>query len=347
LLSSQATIRLNDPAKVLDALQAHLAEHEIPVVGEGDRRVATFPSGEVVFRPGTAELSVEARAANQSDLEDVTSFLSSHVLEFAEPERPKIRWSGFADRQAFSDFREMRVIRITELTPHMRRITLTGDNLERFATDENYHVRLYFPQDPGAPNWPVRGADGLGIVQDPAHELPIRKYTIRRIDLATAEVDIDFVLHAAPGPGSDWAKAAATGALVGMGGPGGRGVRSADWYLLVGDETALPAIARALENMPTSAEGHVLVEVDHSSDALPLTGPEGIQVAWIPRYGSDLSLYDQARRIAIPTDRSVFCWAGTEFETIQLIRAHWRDVSKLGKHQQLAVSYWRRGMADE
>jgi NADPH-dependent ferric siderophore reductase len=347
LLSSQATIRLNDPAKVLDALQAHLAEHEIPVVGEGDRRVATFPSGEVVFQPGTAELSVEARAANQSDLEDVTSFLSSHVLEFAEPERPKIRWSGFADRQAFSDFREMRVIRVTELTPHMRRVTLTGDDLVRFATNENYHVRLYFPKDSANPNWPVRGADGLGVVQDPSQRPPVRKYTIRRIDLATAEVDIDFVLHAAPGPGSDWAKAAVPGALVGMAGPGGRGVRSADWYLLVGDKTALPAIARALENMPVSAEGHVLVEVDHSSDALPLAKPEGIQVAWIPRQGSDLSLCDQARRIAIPTDRSVFCWAGTEFETIQSIRAHWRDAGKLGKHQQLAVSYWRRGVADE
>lgn len=347
MLSSHATIRLNDPAKVLDALQAHLAEHEIPVIGERDHRVATFPSGEVVFQPGTIELSVEARASNQSDLEDVTSFVSSHVREFAEPERPEIRWSGFADRQAFSDFREMRVIRVADLTPHMRRVTLTGDDLERFATDENYHVRLYFPQDPANPSWPVRGADGLGVVQAPARRPHVRKYTIRRIDLATAEVDIDFVLHTAPGPGSDWAKAAVPGALVGMAGPGGRSVRSADWYLLVGDETALPAIARALENMPASAEGHVLVEVAHSTDALPLVKPDGIEVAWIPRHFPDRSLWDQARRIAIPTDRSVFCWAGTEFEAIQSIRAHWRDVGKLGKHRQLAVSYWRRGMADE
>jgi NADPH-dependent ferric siderophore reductase len=347
LLSSQATIRLSNPAKVLDALQVHLTEHEISVIGASDRRIATFPSGEVVFLPGAAELSVEARAANQSDLEDVTSFLSSHVREFAEPERPEIRWSGFADRQAFSDFREMRVIRVAELTPHMRRVTLTGDDLERFATDENYHVRLYFPQDPADPSWPVRGMDGLGIAQDPARKPHVRKYTIRRIDVSAAEVDIDFVLHAAPGPGSDWAKAALPGAIVGMAGPGGRGVRSADWYLLVGDETALPAIARALENMPASAEGHVLVEVDHSTDVVPLARPGGIQLSWILRHGPDLSLCEEARRIAIPTDRSVFCWAGTEFETIQSIRAHWRDIGKLGKHQQLAVSYWRRGMADE
>lgn len=347
MLSSQATIRLNDPAKVLDALQAHLAEHDIAVIGERDRRVAKLPHGEIIFLSAPAELTLQARASSQAGLEDVTSFLASHVLEFAHPERPAIQWSGFADRQAFADFREMRVLRVLDLTPHMRRITLAGEDLERFATDENFHVRLYFPQDQARPNWPVRGADGLGIVQDPLEKPHVRKYTIRRIDLGLGEVDIDFVLHAIPGPGSDWAKGARPGSLVGMAGPGGRGVRSADWHLLVGDETALPAIARALENMPATAVGHVLVEIEQSTDALPLAGPDGIQVQWISRHDSDRSIVDEVRRIAIPQDRNVFCWAGAEFEAVQEIRGHWRDIGKLGKNEQLAVAYWRRGMADE
>jgi NADPH-dependent ferric siderophore reductase len=348
LLSSQATIRLNDPAKVLDALQAHLAEHDIAVVGQQDRRVATLPyGGEVIFQSAPSELSLEARAPSQSGLEDVTSFLASHVLEFAHPERPAIQWTGFADRQAFADFREMRVVRVVDLTPHMRRITLKGQDLIRFATDENFHVRLYFPKDPAQPGWPVRGADGLGIAEDPARKPDVRKYTIRSIDLDTSEVDIDFVLHAIPGPGSDWAKSAKPGALVGMAGPGGRGIRPADWYLLVGDETALPAIARALENMPPSAKGHVLLEIDSGDDAVPLVAPEGIQVQWISRNGSPNPIVDEVQRIAIPSDRNVFCWAGAEFDAIQKIRTHWRDTCKLGKSEQLAVAYWRRGTADE
>jgi NADPH-dependent ferric siderophore reductase len=347
LLSSQATIRLNDPAKVLDALQAHLAEHDIAVVGQQDRRVATLPyGGEVIFQSAPSELSLEARASSQAGLEDVTSFLASHVLEFAHPERPAIQWSGFADRQAFADFREMRVVRVVDLTPHMRRITLKGLDLSRFSTDENFHVRLYFPQDPAHPGWPVRGADGLGIVEDPAQKPHVRKYTIRSIDLDTSEVVIDFVLHAIPGPGSDWAKSAEPGALVGMAGPGGRGIRPADWYLLVGDETALPAIARALESMPPSAEGHVLLEIDQVDDAMPLTKPEAIQVQWISRHGSDRSMADEVQCISIPTGRNVFCWAGAEFDAIQNIRAHWRDTCELGKNEQLAVAYWRRGTAD-
>jgi NADPH-dependent ferric siderophore reductase len=347
LLSSQATIRLDDPARVLDALQAHLAEHDIAVVGERDRRVAALPhGGEVIFQAASRELSLEARATSQSGLEEVTSFLASHVLEFAHPERPAIQWTGFAERQAFADFREMRVLRVADLTPHMRRITLTGEDLERFATDDHFHVRLYFPQDPARPDWPVRGLDGLGIVQDPLRMPHVRKYTIRRIDLDLGEVDIDFVLHAIPGPGSDWAKDARPGALVGMAGPGGRGVRAADWYLLVGDETALPAIARALEAMPASAVGHALVEIEQASDAMPLVMPQGIRLQWIARHDRERSIVDEVRRIAIPRDRSVFCWAGTEFEAVQQIRAHWRDVGQLGKTEQLAVAYWRQGMAD-
>lgn len=70
-----------------------------------------------------------------------------------------------------------------------------------------------------------------------------RYYTIRRIDAAAGWLEIDFVLHEAPGLAGDFARLARPGDICGMSGPCGLGVKPAGHYLLAGDETALPAIA--------------------------------------------------------------------------------------------------------
>jgi NADPH-dependent ferric siderophore reductase len=320
-----------------------MAEHDVEVTIDGGVAKARLQDAEAVMRPTTEELVLEAHAPSQAQLEDVAAFLAAHVLEFAHPEAPDIRWSGFAERKAFSDFREMSVVRVLDLTPHMRRITLTGQDLDRFATDDNLHVRLFFPPDGHAPEWPTRGVNGLSQAIDPARRPQVRKYTIRRIDLGAGEVDIDFVLHADAGPGSDWAGRARPHDVIGMAGPGGRGIRAADWHLLVGDETALPAIARALEGLPATASGVAIVEIPDEADRLALSKPEGIQLRWLHRTNGSPSLDEVVREISIPKDRAHFCWAGAEFDAIQKIRRYWRDECGVAKADQLAVAYWRRG----
>lgn len=291
-------------------------------------------------------LELEVQAPDDSGLEDVASFLASHVLEFAHPEKPLIRWSGFQPSGAFADFREMTVVDVSDLTPHMRRITLSGSDLGRFATDEDLHVRLFFPQPGQPPVWPARGEDGLELPMEAGLRPFVRKYTIRHIDLATGLVAIDFVLHEDPGPGSDWAKSAKQGDLIGMAGPGGRGARQADWMILAGDETALPAIARILEGLAPETEGVALIEVESVSDELRLTHPDGIEIRWLHRAAGDEGLAGAVCRIPIPMHRSHFCWAGAEFDSAQAIRRYWKRECGVGKLDQLAVSYWRKGVPE-
>jgi NADPH-dependent ferric siderophore reductase len=132
-----------------------------------------------------------------------------------------------------------------------------------------------------------------------------------------------------------------------MAGPGGRSARAADWHLLVGDETALPAIARILESLPATASGYAIVEVPDEADRLSLSKPEGILLRWLHRKDGVPPLDEVVREISVPNDRTHFCWAGAEFDAIQKIRRYWRNECGIAKGDQLAVAYWRRGAPGE
>ncbi|QDC00762.1 siderophore-interacting protein [Mesorhizobium sp. 8] len=346
MISAQAKIRLGNPSAVLTALRDHMVEHDIDIHDVEDVVVAHIRAGEARLHAGDIELSLEARAPSQSQLENLASFLASHVLEFAHPEKPGIEWSGLQAGARFSDFREMVVTRVEDLTPQMRRISLKGEDLDRFDTGEDLHVRLFFPPPGQEPLWPVRGADGL-VQPAPEERKPaVRKYTIRRINTDAGTLDIDFVIHEAAGPGSDWAKGAAPGMRIGMAGPGGRSAKQADWMLLAGDETALPAIARILEGLPVTAAGIVVLVADKTADAIALRHPPGFRVERLDRRSGSADFTSTVLAIDIPRDRTRFCWAGAEFDEIQAIRRHWRDTVGLSSGEQLAVAYWREGKAD-
>lgn len=343
--SSQTEIRLADPVTIMSALREHMAEHEIEIVAQEEKLVARLNNAEARMRASDGLLALEADADSAPRLEEVIAFLASHVREFAAPQTPEIVWSGVSGDRLPADFREMTVLRAFDLTPHMRRITLKGDDLARFATDADLHVRLFFAPPGQPPVWPMRGADGL-IQPIAADRKPqMRKYTIRRIDVASGEVDVDFVIHEIAGPGSDWAARAQAGDLVGMAGPGGRTARPADWMLLAGDETALPAIARILEGLPEATSGHVIMEVADVAGKLTLEKPRGMNIEWLVRDAGAPTLAARVMEIAVPQSGTRFCWAGAEFADIQAIRQYWREECDLKKDEQLAVAYWRRGEA--
>jgi len=347
MISAQAKIRLDNPSAVLTALRDHMAEHDIDTHDVEDVVVAHIRAGEARLHAGDIELSLEARAPSQSQLENLASFLASHVLEIAHPEKPGIEWSGLQAGARFSDFREMMVTHVEDLAPHMRRISLKGEDLGRFDTEEDLHVRLFFPPPGQEPLWPVRGADGL-VQSVPEERKPaVRKYTIRRINAGAGTLDIDFVIHEVAGPGSDWAKGAAPGMRIGMAGPGGRSAKQADWMLLAGDETALPAIARILERLPATAKGTVVLVADAPKEAIALQYPPGFEIRWVHHQPGLADFVATVVAVDIPQDCTRFCWAGAELKYIQAIRRHWRDTIGLSSNEQLAVAYWRKGQQQD
>ncbi|MGQ4819886.1 siderophore-interacting protein, partial [Enterococcus faecium] len=75
--------------------------------------------------------------------------------------------------------------------------------------------------------------------------------------------------------------AAQPGALLGIAGAASLAERSARWLLLIGDETALPAISRLLAAAPPETLGAAYLEVAGPEEEQPLVAPPGIALHWL------------------------------------------------------------------
>lgn len=350
--TASAEIALSSPDEVMRQLCAHFREFgDVTVEGRCGRIETGF--GTAGLEACERCLKVFAQGRDDVALAYVKLAVAEHLLHFASAEKPLIRWAG--DGAAGSPlpyFREMRVVRSVALTPGMRRVTLAGPDLRRFATG-GLHVRLLLPKDrPSAAVWPVMGEDGRPSWPTAADRPDVRIYTLRRVDADKGEVDIDFVVHDGAGtPGARFAANALPGDIVGMTGPGGGSVGAADWYLLAGDETAIPAIARILEELPPSAQAVVRVEIADTDEEQPLPSQASVDLRWLHRNGIEPGcaglLPEAVRAVPWPSEGRVFVWAGCEHRDFREIRAFCRQERALTRQEHLVVAYWRRGVAGD
>ncbi|MGC4026614.1 MAG: siderophore-interacting protein [Mesorhizobium sp.] len=337
-------IALSAPEKVLSRLCAHFREFG-EVTGQGRCRRIETGFGTADIEALDTCLRVCAAGKDEVALAFVKLALAENLLTFAD-ESPQIVWHGDgAEGAPLPYFREMRVERVANITPNMRRVTFSGDNLVRFATG-GLHVRLLIPRDAAnKPVWPVMGADGRPKWPCGEDQHDVRIYTLRRVDAEQSEVDIDFVMHeGADMPGANFAANALPGDVVGMTGPGGGCVPDADWCLLAGDETALPAIARILEELPASSRAVVRIEVQNEAEIQPLRSNAQIDVQWLFRdHALPMSLPVALMAVDWPLGNgSVFAWVGCEYRDFLRVRRYLRNERHLKREEHLAVAYWRR-----
>lgn len=314
----------------------------------------TFDFGVGTLQVQSDALTLRAEAKDINELYFLRLVLAGHIKEFAGLAEPEIIWSGAgSDLVTPPNFRLARVIAVRDVTPHMRRVTFSGGDLARYAGDDNIHVGLVIPPEGHDPVWPTVGKDGLIAWHAGPGRPAMRRYTIRRYDAAAGTLDIDFVVHEEAGPGSAFALRAKTGDIVGLLGPGGGGMPSrADWYLFAGDETALPAIARILENLPPQARGIALIEIVDAAEEQSIDVGSGIEIRWLHRNGAEAGattlLADAVREVAFPNEGiSVFVWVACELDGFKAIRAHLRKERLLKKSEHFAISYWRKGKTDD
>lgn len=245
--------------------------------------------------------------------------------------------------------RTLEVLRVERLTPHMQRVTLGGDELRGFlsAAPDN-HVKLFFPNAAGELVTPTLGPNGPEY--PPGREpSPMRDYTPRHHDAARNELVVDFVLHG-DGPASNWAAQAAPGQRIGAGGPRGSFVVAGDFdrYVLVGDETALPAVGRWLEEMPAGVQVDVLMEIPDASDRQPLTSAASFTVTWLEREGADADAdaghserLEQALRDLPAAPGDTFYWIATESRRARALRQFLGNERGIPKEWIRATGYWK------
>ncbi|MFC4855455.1 siderophore-interacting protein [Actinophytocola glycyrrhizae] len=182
-----------------------------------------------------------------------------------------------------------RVSRVERLTPHMTRVVLGGDGLAEFTAGEftDHYVKLLFP--PEGVTYPEPFDMQRIRTELPREQWPrMRTYTVRRWDADTRELTVDVVHHGDEGIAGPWAAGVGPGDEIRFMGPGGAYAPSpdADWHLLAGDESALPAIAATLENLPTGARAYAFIEVRGPEEEQKLESSGDATINWLHRGGA-------------------------------------------------------------
>ncbi len=235
--------------------------------------------------------------------------------------------------------RRLEVLRVVDLTPRMRRITLGGPELAGFISlGSDDHVKLFFPQTAEE----QRALDTLVLGAKDNGPMPaMRDYTPRRYDLERGELEIDFVLHG-DGPAATWAAQAAPGQHLNIGGPRGSMIVPDifDNYLLIGDETALPAIGRRLEGLAANRRARVVVQVENAAEQQSLHSPAQVEVTWVNREDGDANLLHTLEQLRIP-EGTLYAWVATEAALSRRIRKVLLQTHGLNEEFLKAVGYWR------
>ena len=350
-LIAEARASTAEPAHLIARFREHMLEHGLEVDGPVEDSRIAFPGGVARLRlePGAIAMRIEAIDADR--LADAQVVVAGHLDSFVPGENLGIVWAG--DGAATADarphnFRVTRVKQVADVTPRMRRVTPGGDDLGRFDA-EMMHVKLLIPapgQGDAEPVWPRLSPSGQPVFDDCS--LTRRTYTIRRIDLAAGEMEIDFVLHGDASPGSRFAAHAKPGDWLGVSGPGGGKVPLRGWTLIAGDETALPVIARALEAMPADARGLAFIEVADRLEQQPLHHPPGLPVRWLHRDGRPYgaALLEAVRNAPWPEEPELSAWAACEAQTAVALRTHWGQERGLPRSHFRAAAYWRQGVEE-
>jgi NADPH-dependent ferric siderophore reductase len=244
------------------------------------------------------------------------------------------------------------VLRTSRLTPHMIRVVLGGEGLAGFPVGEftDHYVKIHFPPADAPYGVPYDVEDVQA--QHPREMWPVtRTYTVRAWDAEAGELTIDFVHHGDEGLAGPWAAAARPGDRVQLLGPGGAYAPrpDADWHLLAGDESAIPAVAVALERLPAGASALVFLEVaGPEEEQHDLVVRPGVELRWLHRgtAAPGEPLVAAVREMSLPPGSGHVFVHGEAF-AVRELRRHLKAERGLDPAWTSISGYWRRGDTED
>lgn len=241
---------------------------------------------------------------------------------------------------------------VERLSPTMLRVVFGGGELASFemvpATDAYINARFLPADSPVQVPFTDEDIEQL----DPALRPKPRRFTVRRWDPDRLELTVDFVAHGDVGYAGSWAQRAQAGDRLQFTGPSGsyRPGEDLDWHLLVGDESALPAIGASLEALPAGKRAVVIAVVDDASCEIDLPTAAEVDVTWVHRTGAnDITavLPDTVAAYEFPPGTYDVFVKGEAAE-VRAIRKHLLSERDITDPDLVSISpYWRRTFTDE
>lgn len=261
------------------------------------------------------------------------------------------------------DFLRARVLGSKEISPHFVRVTIGGEGLREFVPlGHDQWFRLFLPtpeqQTLRLPTSTGKLWYAQYLAMSKATKPIVRNYSVRAFRSAdralygdTPEIDIDFVRHGSgddAGPASAWATSATPGGEVALLDEGliHNPDPDARRYLLVGDESALPAIAGILESAPADVRGEAFLEIPHADDVQDVTVPAGMTLHWLPRsdpHGRPGELALEAVRSAELPEPPDYTFAAGEAALATGVRRHLVSERGVAKSDVVFTGFWRYG----
>ena len=236
--------------------------------------------------------------------------------------------------------RSLTVKQVQALSPNYVRICFTSDDLQSFISSSfDDHIKVFFAEKAGQQIQPLMGAEGVYFAENSAPAVA-RDYTPRAFDTHHGFLEIDFVVHDA-GPAGLWAQQAQMGDQLYIAGPRGSMVIPVeyDWHLLVGDESALPAIIRRLEELPSQAIPVVILELDYPELARIIPQHPQLRLQVLPK-STPSQLVSAVKQLELP-DGAGYAWVAGESSLSKAIRTELEQTHGLTNQQIKAASYWR------
>ncbi len=238
---------------------------------------------------------------------------------------------------------------ILDYTPRMRRVIFHGEGVRDYATDGPAvpNIKIYFPRPGQDLDFPERDATTgrWAFVGDQRSR--VRTYTVRWLDVEASRMAIDFVRHGDEGLASAWVERISQGSQLGAFGGGGRVLKPGGTALMLGDETALPAISDTLEHMPEDQTGEVFIEVADAQEIHELTAPAGVRITWLSRAGAPAGTTRhqitamESYQLRNPEELNL--WVSAESEVVRFARS-WAAKAGIPKENRLIIGYWHRSL---
>lgn len=249
---------------------------------------------------------------------------------FPEPLIQRVR-HPFAARHA-------QILAREAISPGFIRLTFGGPELAGFVSAGfDDHVKLILPQaGQDKPNLPAL-VDGRPHVEGARPDM--RDYTPMRYDPDANTLQMEFAVHGS-GPAAELALTAPLGTWVGLAGPRGSMVVPVDldWHVLLGDETAMPAIERRLAQLPGGTRAIVRVQAADPADARAWTSRAALDCVFVR------SLEQAVAQLELPAGAG-FVWGAGENALMSALRAPLLAKGADPKRMRLSA-YWKRGAAD-
>lgn len=338
-----------DALGMLDEVCEHFVEHS-EVQRADDLVILKSELGTADIRLANNRLMIELACPTEETLHLTRNMIAEHLFYFAGEEPFELSWTNPTPVARLPNMHEATVVSAEDVTPRMRRVKFACPDVTPFVGGD-MHVRLLVPPKDRTPVWPGLGEDGRIAWPKGKDEILVRVYTVRTVDLDRSELWIDFLQHPAPGtatPGADFARDASPGDKVALIGPGGGDLPQAETMLLAGDESALPAIARILEQAPAGSRVEAIIEVEDEAEEQPLPTQASSNVRWLHRnsYPADATavLRNSIKEAIDVVGPDTYVWVACEKQDIREIRALLNERGHDRSRRYIAW-YWERGKA--